>query len=108
MEEKLLQQIFKMLRDIATSQAELSEQMRCLAMRMEQLQPSQSIWLSTDQAYQQLGYESSEALRRAIRAGHFQSGTEAVKLHGDSGPWRLNVDAIIQRLTKEQTLRRVC
>lgn len=105
MEEKLLQQILEMLRDLAISQAELSEQMRYLMDKHNSATPT---LLSTDQAYQQLGYETPEALRRAIRAGHFKSGAEVVKLHGDSGPWRLNVDAINKRLIKDQTLRRVC
>lgn len=63
---------------------------------------------SVSEAYQALGYESREALRRAIRAGHFKSGVEVFKLHGDSGPWRLDVGAIRTRLEKEQQLRRVC
>ncbi|MEM1240754.1 MAG: hypothetical protein AAGI45_13010, partial [Cyanobacteria bacterium P01_H01_bin.26] len=85
-------------------QEELRTQLAMLGHRSEKT----GGFLSVSDAYSELGYETPEALRRAIRAGHFRSGTEAVKLHGDSGPWRLDVAAIRSRLQKEQQLRRVC
>ena len=62
---------------------------------------------SIKEAAQQLSIGES-TLRGLIDNGEFISGDEVIRLNGNSGSYRINIQAYLTRKAREQRKNRVC